>query len=81
MMYILCVANCGHPELSFSSIASNDSHTPNTLGYDSEDLPIEGKTVRFDCPPGSMLTGPNSATCSENGEWEPDPSQLICKKG
>ena len=75
MMYILCVANCGHPELK----ASNDSHVPNIVDY--EDLPIEGETVRFDCLPGSMLTGPNSATCSENGEWEPDPSQLMCKKG
>ena len=41
-------------------------------------LPIEGATFNFSCPPGLALIGPNSTTCTENGEWEPDPSGLTC---
>ena len=39
---------------------------------------MEGSTIRFSCPPGLELTGPDSATCTEYGEWEPDPSGLTC---
>ena len=42
------------------------------------DLPVEGSTIMFSCPPGMDLIGSNSATCMENGEWEPDPSGLMC---
>ena len=32
----------------------------------------------FSCPPGLALIGPNLAICcTENGEWEPDPSSLL----
>lgn len=41
-------------------------------------LLVEGSTVSFSCPAGIVLIGPNSATCMENGVWEPDPSQLMC---
>ena len=54
---------------------SNDS-VPNIEGYDG--LSVEGSTIRFSCPPGLVLSGSNSATCTVNGEWEPDPRQLIC---
>ena len=45
-------------------------------GYDG--LPVEGSTVSFSCPPEFMLSGPDSATCTENGEWEPDPRGIMC---
>ena len=45
---------------------------------DDHGLPIEGSTVRFSCPPGQVLMGPNSLICTGNGVWEPDPSGLIC---
>ena len=48
----------------------------NVEGHDG--LPIEGSTVRFTCPPGLELVGSNSAICNVNGEWEPDPSGLMC---
>ena len=71
---ILClIANCGHPELL--STVRNDS-VPRAEAYD--DLPIEGSTTTFSCPPGLVLIGPNSSTCMGNGEWEPDPSRLMC---
>ena len=38
-----------------------------------------GTTITFTCPPGRALTGPNATTCMENGEWEPDPSNLVCE--
>ena len=49
---------------------------PKVLGYDN--LQYEGSTVTFVCPPGLVLIGSSSATCTENGEWEPDPSGLMC---
>ena len=71
---ISCTANCGCPELL---LTENNDSVPTIEGY--EDLiPIEGSTVRFRCPPGWELIGPDSAICTENGEWEPDPRQLMC---
>ena len=60
------IASCGHPQLLLWRV-SNDS-VLNVEGYG--DLPVEGSTVRFSCPPGLSLTEHNSATCTENGEWE-----------
>ena len=74
------VANCGHPESLFT--VSNDSDykdsrsVPNIDGYDG--LPIKGSTIMFSCPPGLELIGSNSSTCTENGEWEPDPKGIVC---
>jgi hypothetical protein len=39
---------------------------------------LEGTNVSLSCPPGLVLTGPNASVCMENGEWEPDPSQVQC---
>ena len=69
---LICIAKCGHPEL-LSMILSQ------TLWDNYDDItPVEGTTIWFSCPPGSVITGPNSATCTENGEWEPDPSGVTC---
>ena len=77
IFFLFCTANCGHPELLL--MCRNSNHfIPKVVGYDN--LPIEGSTIAFSCPPESVLTGPNSATCSENGEWEPDPSGLMCNE-
>ena len=43
-----------------------------------DDIPVEGSTIRFSCPPGLELVGPNSAICTENGEWGPDLSGFMC---
>ena len=68
---IPCSGYCGRPELL--STESNGS-VPIVVCYD--DLaPME---VRFSCPPGYELIGPNSANCTENGDWKPDPGQLMC---
>ena len=41
-------------------------------------LAIEGTSVTFSCPPGLVLTGPNTSMCMRNGEWEQDPQELKC---
>ena len=69
------LANCGNPDLL--STCGYSRPVPNLL--DDHGLPIEDSTVRFSCPPGQVLTGPNSSICMGNGEWEPDPSGLICE--
>ena len=71
----IIVANCGHPDLLLWSVR-NDS-VPSIEAYD--DLPIEGSTIMFSCPNGLKLVGgpSNLATCT-SGEWEPDPSDLMC---
>ena len=71
-------ANCRHQILLTSARYCNDS-IPKVVGY-HDDLPIlEGNTINFVCPPGLALTGPDSTTCTENGDWEPDPSGLKCR--
>ena len=57
-------------------LSTNDS-VPRVDASD-DILSIEGSTVRFSYPPGLSLIGPNSATCTENGEWKPDFSELMC---
>ena len=69
---ILLVGNCGDPTL----LLPVNNSVLNVESYDG--LPIEGSTVRFSCPPELVLVGPNSAICTENGEWEPDPSGFMC---
>jgi hypothetical protein len=46
-------------------------------GYNG--FPIESSTVRFSCPSGLELIGPHSAKCTENGEWEPDLTEIRCR--
>ena len=73
LLFPLCIAYCGHPKLF---TVSNDS-LPIVEGYD-DIVPAEGTTVMFSCPLGLVLSGPDSSTCEENGDWEPDPNGLIC---
>ena len=66
------LANCGQ----LSILSGNDS-VPRVEALDGI-LPVEGTTFTFSCPPGLALIGPNSTTCTGNGEWEPDPRGLTC---
>ena len=67
------IANCGLPDLL--PMVNNDS-VPRVVGNDH--LPIEGSTITFSCLLGFTLTGPSSATCTDKGVWDPDPSGLMC---
>ena len=68
------IAKCDHPR-DLLSAESNVSVSA-IEGYNG--FPIEGSIVRFSCPSGQVLFGPDSAKCTENGEWEPDLSQTMC---
>ena len=74
------IANCGHPELLCIQTANNSQTVPAIEGYDG--LPVEGSAIRFRCPPGLELIGLGGsstlAICTESGEWDPDPSGLMC---
>ena len=76
-LFYVDLAKCGHPELMPVCTCSTDS-VPRVVGYN--DVPVEGSTIRFSCLAGLELTGPNSATCTGNGEWEPDPSGVMCNE-
>ena len=58
-------------------LSSTSDTVPRVKGY-HDNLPVEGSNITFSCPPGFILIGPNSTICVENGEWEPDPSGLMC---
>ena len=40
---------------------------------------LVGANVTFVCPPELVPTGPITATCMENGEWDSDPRNTECK--
>ena len=70
MTYCYCTARCGYPNLQADSPIV-------VMGY--SDPAREGTSITFSCSPGMILTGPNTTTCMDNGQWEPDPSQAKCK--
>ena len=72
--YALILAQCRNLQLAVTS-GSKPS-----LMYSDLRL-IEGTTVDFICPPGLVLNGNMSATCTGNGEWEPDPQGIECVEG
>jgi hypothetical protein len=38
---------------------------------------IVGTTISFSCSrPEDVLIGPNTVTCMDDGQWEPDPHQI-----
>ena len=43
------------------------------------DVFLEGANVTFICPPGQAFIGHSTSTCMGNGEWEPDPREVMCK--
>ena len=66
------VAICKHPFLNTSMGSSL-----HILNYTDLELVVVGTTVSFNCSKANeVLIGPNTATCMDNGRWEPDPSQL-----
>ena len=40
---------------------------------------LAGTYVSFGCSPGSILSGPNSSSCTEDGLWDPDPRGVVCQ--
>ena len=65
-------SNCENPEAQLDDSVE-------VIGYLSKAAAVKGSNISFSCPPGLVLTGPNSSTCLGNGEWEPDPRDVKCK--
>ena len=64
---------CEHP-LTSQPVGSS----LHTLGY--AEPAVVGTNISFNCSqPEEVLVGPNTTTCMENGEWEPDPSEVECE--
>ena len=62
------VVNCGYPKITDSSVTLTNFSNPAT----------QGVSVTFSCSEDLVLTGPDSVTCMDNQQWEPDPSELKC---
>ena len=67
MLYLISAA-CSFP------LMEKDVHV-----IDLSEPLVEGTSLMFACPSGLTLIGPNAIMCLENGQWEPDPSQVKCK--
>ena len=39
---------------------------------------IEGSVIAFQCDPGFSPAAEMTATCNSSGQWNTDPSQLVC---
>ena len=48
------------------------------VGY--EDPALERENITFSCLSGAILSGPNPSMCMRNGEWEPDPREVVCTR-
>ena len=70
VMMSLYIADCGYPNFQVDSPVL-------VMGY--SDPAREGTAITFSCSPGLVLTGPNTTTCMDNGQWEPDPREVKCK--
>ena len=68
------IGTCGKPQ-----IQSDDIIVFVVMGYDESAPVMEGTKVNYTCPPGLVHSGPTSSTCMQNGEWEPDPREVMCK--
>ena len=71
MSNLLNTAACSHHLVLHQGVVSNISAT-------ETDIALEGTTMTLNCLPDLVLVGSNTSTCTENGEWEPDPSEVEC---
>ena len=66
--YIIIIVNCGSPSLDGSVLI---------MGLTN--VSLDGDMVTFSCSSGLVLTGPSMSICMGNGEWEPEPREVVCK--
>ena len=54
-----------------------DHENIQVIGY--SDPALEGTSITLECSSPSLVhMGPSTTTCTGNGEWEPDPSEVKC---
>jgi hypothetical protein len=47
-------------------------------GYDVNSVAIEGSQINYYCKYGLVPRDRKMATCTNSGNWTPDPAKLIC---
>jgi hypothetical protein len=61
---------CGYPTPADEMVTVH-SHTEGPW--------LEGHTISYSCASqGLKVTETNTSTCMDNGQWEPDPSDITC---
>ena len=71
-VFVSYVVTCKYPVLNRSSLYI----------LDTSGLAVVGTTIVFNClKPGEVIVGANTSTCMDNGQWAPDPTQILldCK--
>ena len=69
-MIIYFKVTCENP--LFNQSVGSSLHV---VGYNKPS--VIGTSVTFNCSdPGKILVGPNTATCMNDGQWQPHPNQL-----
>ena len=62
---------CGYPTPS-------DENLMVTILRHTEGPWIEGSIITYSCASGLKVAETNTSTCMDNGQWEPDPSDITC---
>ena len=57
-----------------------DESASSVLVMGGTDVALQGDNITFTCSSGLALNGPNISICMRNGEWEPDPRKVACKR-
>ena len=63
-----CIAKCSYPLVEDVGV----------LVMEYSDPALEGASVTFGSSSELILVGANTSTCMENGQWNPDPSNIAC---
>ena len=73
--FLIYTVLCDHP----LSLLANNRVRVTAMDYNFP-IGLEGTNVSLSCNDSKLvLDGPNTTTCMENGEWEPDPKDVRCK--
>ena len=72
-MLFMYIVKCEHPR----DLLPTGSNVSVSTIVGPNGLPIEGSTVKLNCPPGWEIFGA-MYMCSQNGEWEPDLKGITC---
>ena len=84
MLKLILTSMCYHVMIVTDALHTAKCNLPsrvdNTTRLSSyTDPAVEGSQATFSCPSGLVLTGPNSSTCTDSGQWEPDPLISTCR--
>ena len=60
-------ADCGDPSLPMNGFV---------MAYDST---LEGSQIVLQCNPGFVPSQQMMSVCAANGNWNPDPAELVCR--